>query len=212
MSALLMSCQPSRSLNASSSSTAAVALEQRAHDLRDAGVDDGLSAFLAALGGVVEDNQVTGDCDVLAQHRGQAVGAVVLGVGLAADAEEAEVQQAEGGSEHAPLGQASPAEMLVDGLARLRQLARERQDAVVLGSVTLDAPVVVVAVLPAPRRVGAECLDVALRERTDPYVLPGGWEDQRPDALEGLGVDDLAAVRVDIAEASAAPDAPDAGA
>src|SRR3712207_6995216 len=46
-------------------------------------------------------------------------------------------------------------------------------------------PRVVVAVLPPPRRVDARRLDVAVRERADPDVVPRGRDDQRRDAREG---------------------------
>ena len=70
-------------------------------------------------------------------------------------------------------------------------------------------PLLVVEVLPAPGGVGADGLDVPVRIRADPDVLPCRWDDQRRDPLARLGIHGVA-VRVDVrpARASAAPAQP----
>jgi hypothetical protein len=68
-------------------------------------------------------------------------------------------------------------------------------------------PLVVVQVLAAAGLVGADGLDVAVRVRADPDVLPGRRDHQRPDPLDHLGVLDHVAVSIEVAEplAPAAP-------
>jgi hypothetical protein len=64
---------------------------ERDEDLHDLGIDDRLDAPLPGLGGKVGDDLLVVDADVLAQHRGQPIGLVALGVVLRADAKEPEV-------------------------------------------------------------------------------------------------------------------------
>ena len=70
---------------------------QRRHHREDVLVDDRLHPALARLGRVVEGDGVPGpEGDVLPAQGGQPVGPVLLHVLLAADAEEPEVEQADG--------------------------------------------------------------------------------------------------------------------
>jgi hypothetical protein len=127
-----------------------VAGEQLLDDGADVGVDEGLQPVLAALRGVLEHDDVTIDADVLAAHRGEAERAVVLGVLLAADPEEAEVEQPERAGQHAVAGQAVLGEVLVDLLTRAGQPVGHGENPLVLLGITLLAPRVVVAVLAPP--------------------------------------------------------------
>ncbi len=121
---------------------------------------------------------------------GQPEGAVGVGVDVAADAEVAEVQQAYGDGVRALQRHPLQPEVTLDRSTGRRELARSRQDAVELHLVALDPPVRVVEVLPPSRVVGADGLDVPVRVRRDPDLLPRGWDRQRLDALDLVGVGD----------------------
>src|SRR5256885_1365847 len=69
--------------------------------------------------------------------------------------------------------------------------------------VAWDPPMVVVAVLPAAGGVGADRLDVTVRVRTDPDVLPCRWDGEIADALQRVRVGDRGATLVAIAETAA---------
>jgi len=60
-----------------------------------------------------------------------------------------------------------------------REVLRRLEHALVLGGVAFDPPLLVVAVLTTAGLVGADRLDVAVREGADPDVLPGRGDDQR---------------------------------
>ena len=162
-----------------------VPVEQGAHDLAHARVDDRLHPLLAALGGVVEDDQVAGDRHVLAAHGGQPEGAVLLGVRLATDPEEAEVEQPERGGQHALLGEAAlPRGARRPGPRAAAAGGRTVSTRSCFSASRWSAPLVVVAVLPATGGVGAERLDVPAGVRADPHVRPGGRDHEVGDALE----------------------------
>src|SRR5439155_2332662 len=55
----------------------------------------------------------------------------------------------------------------------------------------LDPPLVVVAVLPPAGGVGAHRLDVAVRPRTDPHVLPGGRDGERLQPVDPVVLDQV---------------------
>ncbi|MFC7759590.1 hypothetical protein ACFQY4_17430 [Catellatospora bangladeshensis] len=55
-------------------------------------------------------------------------------------------------------------------------------------AVALGAPLVVVAVLPAPGGIDADRLDVAAFVGADPHLGPGGWHRERPDPFQGVRV------------------------
>ena len=81
--------------------TAAPPALQLADDLADVRVDERLDLLLSSFGLVVERDQATfPDRHVALLHRRQPVGLVLLGVVLAADPEEAPVEQPDGTGEH----------------------------------------------------------------------------------------------------------------
>ena len=73
------------------------------------------------------------------------------------------------------------------------------------------APQVVVPVLLAPGRVDPRGLNVAIRMRADPDVLPSGRDAQLRDPFEQLSVLDLPALVGEVLEALAAATATDSG-
>jgi len=105
-----------------------LAPQQRADHRLDVAVGHGLDAFLAALDQVGEAEAGSGQPDVLATQRGQPVGAVLLGVLLAADPEEAEVQHPYGARQHALAGEPTTPEVIGDRLPRGGQPMRHLQD------------------------------------------------------------------------------------
>ena len=98
----------------------------------------------------------------------QPEGAVLLGVLLPARPEEAEIDQAYGRCEDPVPGQALAFQVTADNLADSRQGDSEPPDPVVLVLVPLLTPQVVVPVLAASGRVGADGLDVTVRVDADP--------------------------------------------
>ena len=79
-----------------------------------------------------------------------------------------------------------------------RQRRGEVEHPLVLVQVAHHAPLVVVAVLPAAPRVHAGRLDVAVRDRADPDVLPGGRQDEGVGPGDGRGVGDDGARGVEV--------------
>jgi len=71
------------------------------------------------------------------------------------------------------------------------------------GAVANLAETRVIEVLFAAPGVAACRLQVAIGERTDPHILPGRRDDERADALDGLGVGEVRAVAADVEEAAA---------
>jgi len=160
---------------------------QRPDDPADLRVGDRLDPLEAALGQVVEDDLPVGEAHVVALQRGQPVGAVVLGVALAADPEEAEVQQPHRGGQHPLPGEPAAGQLGRDDLARVRQRRGELQHVIVLFLVALLAPARVVHVLPAPGGIEADGLDMAVRPRADPDFAPGGRDDEVLDPGQVFG-------------------------
>src|SRR5439155_13175151 len=80
---------------------------------------------------------------------------------------------------------------------------------VVLLLVPLLPPARVIEVLPAPGGVEPDRLDVPVRPRADPHLLPGRRDHQPGNTLAHVRRHRLA-VGVEVTEAAASPDAPDA--
>src|SRR3954452_511484 len=73
--------------------TSGAATLESSHHLRDGGIDDRLDAVLAALRDEVEHPLVAVQPRVLLLHGGEPVGAVLFGVRLGADTEEAPIEE-----------------------------------------------------------------------------------------------------------------------
>jgi hypothetical protein len=136
---------------------------QGPHGRPDRLVGDGDLPPLALLGDVVEPHPVPAHGHVPFFQRGDPVVVVQLGVALAADAEQAQVEQP-----HRGRGDPVPAQMALaqvghGGLAELRQGQGEPEHVVELLLVPVLTPPVVVAVLGAAPGVDAGGLDVAQR-------------------------------------------------
>ena len=136
-----------------------------------------------ALGREVEGHLVAAGDDVLAQQRGDAVAAVVLGVGLVPAAEQAVVQHPQGrGEDPVAVEPGRTRSVSIAWRTFGRRRARVRTRAC-FSLVTGQPPLLVVEVLPPPGGVGADGLDVPVRIRADPDVLPRRRDDERRDPL-----------------------------
>src|SRR6185437_5220685 len=96
-----------------------------------------LFALLGPLGRILEHQLAMGKRDVLLPDGGQAEGAVLLRVLLAARPEEPEIDQADRSRENPVPGQAPALQVTADDLADARQRGPEVPDPVVLGLVPL---------------------------------------------------------------------------
>src|SRR3954462_5399942 len=179
--------------------------QELADDGRRRPVGDLHLAIDAALGGVGPERAFPANVHVLPAQRGQAEGAVLLRVLLAADAEGAEVQQPDGGGEHSFPVQSAGTQGCGHGVPYVGKLLGDLQHALVLLGVPPGPPRVVVAVLPAAGGVDTGGLDVPVRPGTDPDVAPGRRDREATDPVEAV-VLDQGVVLVVVGEA--APGAP----
>ena len=85
----------------------------------------------------------------------------------------------------------------------------ELEHPIELLAVAAPTPGIVVEVLPPPRRVRPDCLQVPQRVGTDPDVAPGGRDGERADSLELAHVSNWAPVFAAILEAAPSPAARD---
>ena len=179
-------------------------------DVEGVRVDHGLDATLSSLCRIVECHDVVSSQGyVRAAHRRKAEGVVVLCVHLASDPEEASVEEAHRAGEDA----LTPEIFLCQAAVRVRPQAPESdgelEHPIELLAVAASAPGVVVEVLPPPRRVRPDCLQVPQRVGTDPDVTPGGRDGERSDSLELAHVSNRGPVFASILEAASSPAARD---
>ena len=174
---------------------------ERQHDPREQLVGHDRLARHPRLGGELERHVLTAHGDVRAQQGRDAVRAVLGLVLLPAAAEEAGVEHAQPRRRHPLARQTVGAQVGRHLLARGRELAGQHAHPVVLLAAPRLVPGVVVEVLASTGVVGADGLDVPVRVRADPDVLPGRRDDEGGDALPRLRVDPLP-VGVDVAEAT----------
>lgn len=134
--------------------TAAPAPQQRGEAATGGRARDGLDDLLAVLAGVGEQDRTGVAAGVLAQQRGETVAAVLFGVAVAADTEEAEVEQAHGRCQDPLPGQSKIAQMPLDGLTHRGQGIGDIEHVLVLGLLLFGTELRVVQVLAAS---GASC-------------------------------------------------------
>ena len=90
-----------------------------------------------------------------------------------------QVEHAQGYGQSAVAAQTRRGEVVLDCGADPREPPGERKDAIVLGLVPVEAPLIVVEVLHSSRVVDAYGLPVPVVVRTDPDALPGGRDRER---------------------------------
>ena len=142
-------------------------------------------------------------------HRREPVGLVLLGVVLAADPEEASIEQPDGAGEHPFTRHPLELHMVRRDSTHARERPCEREHLVELFLVSPLTPLVVVAVLPPAGDIRADRLNVAVRVGADPDVRPRGGNHELADPAEHLGVLDALACLFEVFEAAAASAARD---
>ena len=146
-----------------------------------------------------------------ALQRREPVAAVLVGVLLAADPEQTAVEEADREPRTRSLESQLPSRALAE-LARSFGSARANVEHLVeLLPVALLAPDGVVEVLAPPGGIGADGLQVAVREPADPDVGPGRRDRERLDPLELDWVREPVAALVDVRETTPATASPVAG-
>jgi hypothetical protein len=104
------------------------------------------------------------------------------------------------------------AEVALEPATQRRERLREAHHVVELLAVAPRPPGVVVAILLAAGRVAARRLQVSVRIRADPDVLPRGRDRELGDPPQDLRIVDAIALLVDVAEPAPAAPAADPGA
>ena len=105
-------------------------------------------------------------------QRGEAKPTPLVGVFLAADPEETNIEKPDGAGKHAIAAKSPRGEVVYDRATQAGQRITEFEHPVELLPIAMAAPGVVVAVLLAPSGVNAGGLEMAPRVRTDPHVAP----------------------------------------
>ena len=163
----------------------------------------------AALALEAEPDATAVHVDVPGTQGGQAVGAVVAGVAVVADADQGASSSAT--ARATTLSRPRPGRRNWASMCRRsRGSAWPAQQALVLVGIAYLAPARVVAVLLAPTGVAAGGLEMAVGVGTDPDLAIGRRNGQLVQPADFLGVADALAVGVEIDEALALPASTDA--
>jgi hypothetical protein len=117
----------------------------------------------------------------------------------------------QGQRDHPVALEAAAAKIGRDSSPHVGERGRHLQHPVELLLVTVLLPLLVVEVLAAARRIGSERLDVPVRVRADPHVLPRGRDHQVINALQGRPVGYRCAVLILIGKALPAAHPTDPG-
>ena len=168
-------------------------------------------ALLALLGDVVEHRSAAGHADVPLLQRGRAIVVVKLCVPLAADAEQAKVDQPHSACRDVIPVQRPPPQVAERCRAQPRQGAREPQHVLELLLVALLPPELVIAVLGPAATVDAGGLDVAERVGRDPHPAPGRRNHQRADPAECRRIGNRVTRRIPVDPAVTGPRTGDPG-
>src|SRR2546430_5668380 len=130
---------------------------------------------------------------------------------LVADAGKRRLEQADDGGDALLPRQTFAAQVSRHASPDPRQDPCEARHAVELVGVPNFAPTRVIAVLLAAACVAARRLQVTAWPGRDPDVLPRRRDDQGADAIEGHLIADAPSIRLDVLEALAPANTPDAG-
>src|SRR5690606_25178060 len=151
------------------------------------------------------------EADVAVAQGGQAVGAIAPRIACVTDAGQGVGHHRDHDRDDLALRESRQSQVAAQGAAQAWQPLAEAFDASELLAAAQRRPGRVVAILLAPARVAPGGLEVAVPAAADPDVAPGRRDGQRVDAPAGGGVADGPAIGIEVTEALAVRDAPDAG-
>src|SRR4030095_6065699 len=155
---------------------------------------------LAGLPAKVENDLLAGELDVPVAQRRRAERPVVAPVPFSADADERRTHQLRRRREHPLLRELRVRKILRDAAPDPRQREREIVQRVELVRVALGDPHRVIAVLLAPAGIPSRRLQMAVRIRAYPDVLPGGRYREAADALERPAAADQTSARAGVGQ------------
>ena len=131
-----------------------------------------------------------GDLDVAVAQGGRAVALIRLRIGFVADADAADIEQADDRRDDGVAAQRALPEIGLDPLAQLRQRLAEVGAAIVFRRLLLLAEAGVIAILLAALVVIAGRLDMAVRVGAEPGVAIGGRQADRVQPVDLVAVGD----------------------
>ncbi len=200
---------PSR--KARSSASSALAPQERAGEPGERRILDRLDPALAPLRREIESHLPAHHLHVVAPDRRQPERAVLLHVALRADPEEPEIEEPHRARQHPLASEAARDDVSVADPPHRGETPGQPGDALELLTAATGGPVLVIQVLLPPGGIGADRLEVSPIVRTDPHVLPGGRDGERPDPFARSLVPDGLSVRVEVGESTPLPAAGDPG-
>ncbi len=168
---------------------------ERADQPGHAAVGERHAPLLARLALEAELQRAAIDLDMAVAQRGEAEALVVAGIGGIADADEAVVEQPDGGGDHTLIGETAAAQVALDLLAKERQRFGEADESLELGAAAVLRPVGMIAILLAAALVATGRLQVPLPVLADPDIGPGRRNGEAADARQGLGIGPVAGGR-----------------
>jgi hypothetical protein len=144
-------------------------------------------------------------------QRGYTERFMFLGVFDIADAEAADVEQSHPERSDTPLGQSPSGQVARYRFPQGGQGLPEFDYPLELGSIPLHAPLLVIEVLAPSGRVRTDDLDMPMWPRTNPYIDPGRWNDERSDAIQYFSIGDSHSIARVVGEAASTSVSGDAG-
>src|SRR5512144_656527 len=132
-------------------------------------------------------------------ERRESVRSVLLSITVRANAHEGAVEQRYHRGQDLRPRQPEKGQIAADRPADRGERASELGEPVELRLVALGAPLLVIAILPAPFRVTSHRLQMPVRVGADPDIAPGRWNHQPADARKRRIVANGRTGRIDIA-------------
>jgi len=163
-------------------------------------IGDDLPLFHAALAGELEDGAAIVHLHVTLAQRRDAEGAVLLGITLAPNTEEALADQPDHRRRDRLLRRRSRRRVAAHALADARQVLRQLPHTIILAKLAPLHGTLVVAVLLASPVVEAPRLHLAARAGGDVDVVPPWRHGEPTDAVERARVTDAGAIGANVAE------------
>jgi hypothetical protein len=170
---------------------------------RQAGILDRAADLLAALAAKGEDDATSFHRGMALQQGRGAVAAIRPGIGLVADADMAAVDDRGGAGQCLVLTEVAAFQIARDCGAQLRQRIDQALQPLELAALANLVPFGVIAVLGAAGFVMPDGLEMGAGIGRDLHVDIGWRDGERANALQRLGIDDAAPLRIKIGEAAA---------